>query len=157
MYMNTSYGIQLYMAHSLCFYLPLLVFPFFPFSSPLLTWNPPSCDRNRPPQFQVARKLTPPVPHLAPCTPPSKIPTPFGFSRSHVHLIRATLQPIPLWSRTVIHHLASWFAFIHPVDYFQFTYVSVLFTLLHSIISCSIIHCYFLFDTGNVFQVFKSP
>jgi hypothetical protein len=105
--MNTSYGMQLYMAHSLCFNLPLLVFPFFPFSSPLLTWNPPSCDRNRPPQSQVARKLTPPVPHLAPCTLPSKIPTPIGFSRSHVHLIRATLQPILLWSRTVLYLMAQ--------------------------------------------------
>ncbi len=47
--------------------LPLLpLFPLFPFP---LTWNPPSCDRIRPPLSWVARKLTPVFPshaHLAP-------------------------------------------------------------------------------------------
>ncbi len=32
----------------------------------LLTWNPPSCDRIRPPRSQVACKLTPLVPTLYP-------------------------------------------------------------------------------------------
>jgi hypothetical protein len=44
--------------------LPLLL--LFPFP---LTWNPPSCDRIRPPLLWVARKLTPVFPspaHLAP-------------------------------------------------------------------------------------------
>ncbi len=99
-YTWTRVTIYLYMAHSPCFNLPLLVFPFFPFSSPLLTWNPPSCDRNRPPQSQVARKLTPPVPIRPPVPSLPKSQPPFGFSRTHVHSIRATLQPIPLWSRT---------------------------------------------------------
>ncbi len=67
----------------------------------VLTWNPPSCDRNRPPQSQVARKLTPLVPHLAPCTLPPKIPPFLGFSRSNAHLIRTTLQTRPTRSRTV--------------------------------------------------------
>ncbi len=54
--------------------LPLLpLFPLFPFP---LTWNPPSCDRIRPPLPWVARKLTPVFPspaHLAPC-PKSRLP-----------------------------------------------------------------------------------
>jgi hypothetical protein len=45
----------------------------FPFSPPLcpllLTWNPPSCDRNRPPRSQVACKLTPLVPPLTQTLP----------------------------------------------------------------------------------------
>ncbi len=57
------------MAHSPCFNLPLLVSPLYHL---LLTWNPPSCDRNRPPQSQVACKLTPLVPHLAPVPSPPK-------------------------------------------------------------------------------------
>jgi hypothetical protein len=54
--------------------------PFLPFCSPLdpllLTWNPPSCDRNRPPRSQVACKLTLPCPTLHPNPPPSKFPEP---------------------------------------------------------------------------------
>ncbi len=50
----------------LAFNLPLPL----PLSSPLypllLTWNPPSCDRNRPPRSQVACKLTLPCPTLHP-------------------------------------------------------------------------------------------
>ncbi len=58
------------MAHSPCFFnLPLLL----PLSSPsyplLLTWNPPSCDRNRPPWSRVACKLTLPCPTLHPPLP----------------------------------------------------------------------------------------
>ncbi len=46
------------MARSPCFLLPMLI-PFCPLSLlPLLTWNPPSCDRIRPPRSQVTRKLT---------------------------------------------------------------------------------------------------
>ena len=65
--------------------LPLLLispchFPFLTLSSPLypllLTWNPPSCDRNRPPRSQVACKLTLPCPTLHPNPPPSKFPEP---------------------------------------------------------------------------------
>ncbi len=50
----------IYMAHSPCFFFPLLI-PFFsPFYPSLLTWNPPCCDRICPPCSQVARKLTSP-------------------------------------------------------------------------------------------------
>jgi hypothetical protein len=52
-------------------------FPFiFPFDPFLLTWNPPSCDRIRPPRSQVACKLTSSVPTLYPNPPPSKFPNP---------------------------------------------------------------------------------
>jgi hypothetical protein len=63
----------MYMVHSPCFSFPLAdspLLPFVPLSSPLLlTWNPPSCDRIRPPQPQVACKLTsldPPFPQILP-------------------------------------------------------------------------------------------
>jgi hypothetical protein len=52
----------------------------FPFVSPLLpsllTWNPRSCDRIRPPWSQVACKLTSPVPPFTQTLPPSKFPEP---------------------------------------------------------------------------------
>jgi hypothetical protein len=57
--------------------IPLAGSPFVSPSGPfLLTWNPPSCDRIRPPQSQVACKLTTPVPTPTPTLPPSKIPEP---------------------------------------------------------------------------------
>jgi hypothetical protein len=56
---------------------PLADSPLSPFSTPfLLTWNPPSCDKIRPPRSQVACKLTSPVPTLSPNPPPSKFPEP---------------------------------------------------------------------------------
>ncbi len=68
----------------------LLCFPFLhslllPVRLPLLTWNPPCCDRICPPRSQVARKLI--FPFLSPCsyTPHSKIPTPRGFPDPNVH------------------------------------------------------------------------
>jgi hypothetical protein len=74
MYMCTDYNIH--GAFPLLFHLPLLI-PFAPFSNPLLlTWNPPSCDRIRPPWSQVACKLTSPFPTLSPNPPPSKFPEP---------------------------------------------------------------------------------
>jgi hypothetical protein len=46
-------------------------FPFVSLSNPLLlTWNPPSCDRIRPPRSQVACKLTSPVPPFTQTLPP---------------------------------------------------------------------------------------
>jgi hypothetical protein len=58
--------------------LPLAASPLSPLCSPhdpfLLTWNPPSCDRTRPPRSQVACKLTSPDPTLYPNPPPSKFP-----------------------------------------------------------------------------------
>jgi hypothetical protein len=80
-----------------------------PLYSPLLTWNPPSCDRNRPPQSQVACKLTPPVPLWPPVPSLPKFQPPLGFPRPNMHLIRATLQPNPLWSRTCIKALPAFY------------------------------------------------
>ncbi len=56
--------------------------PFaFPLCSPfeplLLTWNPPSCDRIRPPPSQVACKLTS-------LDPPSPQPSPFQIPRTPI-------------------------------------------------------------------------
>ncbi len=73
-YTNTDYNIH--GAFPLLFASPCR-FPFAPLSiSLLLTWNPPSCDRIRPPRSQVDCKLTSPVPTLFPNPPPSKFPEP---------------------------------------------------------------------------------
>ncbi len=67
-----EYRLQYTWCNSLAFYLPLLVcFPLLhsfllPIGFPLLTWNPPCCDRIRPPRSQVARKLIFPFP--SPCS-----------------------------------------------------------------------------------------
>ncbi len=58
------------MVHSPCFYLPLPAPLFSPLYPLLLTWNPPSCDRNRPPRSQVACKLTSLVPPFPQTLPP---------------------------------------------------------------------------------------
>ncbi len=68
----------------------LLCFPFLhslllPIRLPLLTWNPPCCDRIRPPRSQVARKLIFPLPSPCSYTPHSKIPTPRGFLDPNIH------------------------------------------------------------------------
>jgi hypothetical protein len=73
------------MAQSPCFYLPLLIPLCSPFESPLLTWNPPCCDRIRPPRSQVARKLIFPFPSPCSYTPHSKIPTPRGSPDPNIH------------------------------------------------------------------------
>jgi hypothetical protein len=84
MYTNEDM-IHMYTAHSPCFFFPLLI-PFSsPFSPSLLTWNPPSCDRIRPPCSQVARKLTSPFPSPGSYTPLPKIPTPQGFPDPNIH------------------------------------------------------------------------
>ncbi len=98
MYTNTSYNIQLHMARSPCCEFPLVV----PFSTYLA---PSRCDRNGPPQSQVARKLIPFVPHcsLVP-SPPNSQPFP-GFPELNVHLIRATSQTLfPVYNT----RLLSW-------------------------------------------------
>ncbi len=56
-----------------------------PIRLPLLTWNPPCCDRIRPPRSQVARKLIFPFPSPCPYTPHSKIPTPRSFPDPNIH------------------------------------------------------------------------
>ncbi len=70
------------MALSPCSFFPLLL-PFCtPFLVPLLTWNPPCCDRICPPWSQVPRKLISTSPSLPICSPSvshSEIPTPCGL------------------------------------------------------------------------------
>ncbi len=57
-----------------CFSLPLLAPLCSPFVSPSTYLAPSSCDRNRPPQSQVACKLTPSAPPFTQPTPPLRIP-----------------------------------------------------------------------------------
>ncbi len=80
------------MAHSPCLsHFPLLIplAPLVPFSDPLpLSWNPPCCDRIRPPWSPIACELNPPFPCPCSLTPHSKIPTPRGFLTSKYTLIR---------------------------------------------------------------------
>jgi hypothetical protein len=63
----------------LLFASPFLYSLLLPIRLPLLTWNPPCCDRIRPPRSQVARKLNSPFPFPCSYTPHPKIPTPWGF------------------------------------------------------------------------------
>jgi hypothetical protein len=54
------HGLQCTTIHGVSplFLSPLASSPFLPLCPLLLTWNPPCCDRNRPPRSQVACKLT---------------------------------------------------------------------------------------------------
>ncbi len=61
-----------------------------PIRFPLLTWNPPCCDRICPPHSQVARKLNSQFPSPCSYTPSSQNPDPPGFPRSKYTLIRTT-------------------------------------------------------------------
>ncbi len=84
--------------HSPCFFSPCSPCPLF---SPLqLTWNPPCCDRIRPPHFQVARKLTPLFPSPGSDTPLPKIPTPQGFPDPNIHSLGRHCEPNPQSSLT---------------------------------------------------------
>ncbi len=69
-YTRTRVTIYIYTWRTpLAFNLPLplpLSSPFYPL---LLTWNPPSCDRNRPPRSQAACKLTLPSPSFTQTLP----------------------------------------------------------------------------------------
>jgi hypothetical protein len=86
--MNTD---CIYMAHSPCFPRFSLLIPFAPLAPlvPLfpfpLSWNPPSCDRIRPPWSPIACKLNSPFPCPCSLAPHSKIPTPRGFSPLNIH------------------------------------------------------------------------
>ncbi len=71
----TRTQVTIYMAHSPCFFSPLADSPCSPFNPLLLTWNPPRCDRIRPPRSEVACKLTSPVQPF-PQTLPLQIPEP---------------------------------------------------------------------------------
>ncbi len=64
---------------------PFLHSLLLPIRLPLLTWNPPCCDRIRPPRSQVARKLIFPFPSPCSFTPHPKIPTPRGFPDPNIH------------------------------------------------------------------------
>ncbi len=80
--------------HNCIWRTPLAVIPH---ANPFFTYlAPSSCDRNRPLQSQVARKLTPFVPHwpLVPSLPKSQ-PL-LDFPGLNVHPIRATSQTQPL-------------------------------------------------------------
>ncbi len=86
----------MYTTHSPCFFLPLLIPPFAPLFNPsLLTWNPPCCDRIRPPRSQVVRKLTSPFPSPGSYTPLPKIPTPRGFPDPNIHSLGRHCEPDP--------------------------------------------------------------
>jgi hypothetical protein len=102
---------------------PLILFPLvdsllFPLSwSPLLTWNPPCCDRIRSPWSQVARKLISPFPSLPICSPSaphSEIPTPWGFPELMRPFTRTTLQHWLLgpaqerWRVLTVIRMAGW-------------------------------------------------
>jgi hypothetical protein len=96
-----EYGLQYTWRNSLLFYLPLLN-PFCsPFESPLLTWNPPSCDRIRPPWSQVACKLTSPFstlsqpfPHPSPLQiPGTQITKRLTMTTSRIRLLLSGTAP----------------------------------------------------------------
>ncbi len=63
----------------LAFHSPLLTPLCSPFCSFLLTWNPPCCNRIRPPWSQVAHKLTSPSSTPFSFPPHSKFPVPRLF------------------------------------------------------------------------------
>ncbi len=67
----------------------------FPLLAPVSTYLAPSrCDRNGPPQSQVARILVPFVPHCSLVPSPPKFPTLPGFPEPNVLLIRAHHNPL---------------------------------------------------------------
>ncbi len=81
-----------------------ILYMALPLAIPTSTYlAPSSCDRNRPPQSRVARKLIPFVPHCSLVPSPSKFPTLPGFPEPNVLLIRA--HPNPLSS---IRHSPPW-------------------------------------------------
>jgi hypothetical protein len=88
--------------------------PLAPLLGPLqLTWNPPCCDRIRPPRSQVARKLLPYFPPLAHIPPLPKIPTTQGFPDLNIHSLGRHCEPNPQSSLTILplclsHLIISW-------------------------------------------------
>jgi hypothetical protein len=67
-----------------------------PLTIPTSTYlAPSSCDRNRPPQSQVARKLSPLSPIAPLCPSPPQIPSLLGFPGPNVLLIRTHPNPFP--------------------------------------------------------------
>ncbi len=95
-YTNTSYNIH--GAFPLLFLSPC----WFPFVSPCspycpfpLTWNPPCCDRIRPPLSWVARKLTPSFPSPAHLAPHPKSRPPGVFPDPNRHSLGRHCEPNP--------------------------------------------------------------
>jgi hypothetical protein len=84
----------------LAFCFPLLTSLCSPFYSPLLTWNPPYCDRIRPPWSQVARKLISPFPSL-PIPSPFRNPNPLGFSRAKCVPTKMTSPGLQVQNRSL--------------------------------------------------------
>ncbi len=74
--------LQRIIVNPLAFCSPLSLLPICP---SLLTWNPPGCDRIRPPRSQVARKLTFPFPPFVqiPLIPKSR--PPWGSPDLNIH------------------------------------------------------------------------
>ncbi len=91
----------------LAFLVPLASSPLCPL---LLTWHPPSCDRNRPPRSQVACKLTPFAP---PFTQP---PLQFPRTPTAPRLTRTTsgIFQFLLSGTVVIHQIIL--LYIHPLS-----------------------------------------
>ena len=84
-----------------------ILYTALPLAIPISTYlAPSSSDRNRPPQSQVARKLSPLSP-IAPLYPPPQIPNPPGFPEPPVLLIRAhhnslsSMQHSPPWDAPI--------------------------------------------------------
>jgi hypothetical protein len=102
--------VQWIIEQSPCFLLPLLLHSLLlPIRLPLLTWNPPCCDRIRPPRYQVACKLIFPFPSPCLYTPHSKIPTPRSFPDPNVHSLgrhreSGSQEPAQVVFHTNSHH-----------------------------------------------------
>ncbi len=81
--------------NSPCFSPPLLAPLCFPFVSPFTYLAPSSCDRNRPPQSQVACKLTlfaPPFTHPTPPLQIPRTPTALRLTKTTSGIIRLLLS-----------------------------------------------------------------
>jgi hypothetical protein len=112
-YTDRNYNVHLYMAH-----FPLLLLPLAnsPLSPLLLTWNPPSCDRNRPPRSQVACKLTPFAPPFTQLFPPSpdsqkpNCPAPYYNDLGNI--------PDPLYETVSVAKMANDYKFLCASVYF---------------------------------------
>ncbi len=95
------------MAHSPCCEFPLIV----PFSTYLA---PSRCNRNGPPQSQVARKLIPFVPHCSLVPSPLNSQPFLGFPELNVHLIKATSQTLfPVYNTILFFNILSHSTFCH--------------------------------------------
>ncbi len=109
-----------------CMYTIIPLLPLLPLFNPApLTWNPPCCDRIRPPRSRVARKLTPHFPHLAHVAL-TRNPNPQGFSRPNRHSLGRHCEPNLQSSRT--HSLV--------LKEFKFVGISRLSLLVNEIKAC---------------------